>query len=153
MAFLGQTFRASDTSNSSGKYQLVPPGWYEADIHKAELMTTKKGTGEYIKIRFDILGPSHQGRVVFSQINIRNENPRAESIGREQLGELIAALGLKDVSNTEQLVGRLQIKVTIKPADADFDARNEIKGFKPIEHNAPTKSYARKQWDDDSVPF
>lgn len=130
MANLGEAFNADDLP-SSGGYDLLPDGWYSAAITKAELNNTKAGTGQKIDIRYDITGPTHQGRVVFGSLNIRNPNQKAEEIGRQQLGDVMRAIGLTKVEDTEQLVGgTLQIKIKTKPGDGQYEARNEVGGWK-----------------------
>jgi hypothetical protein len=127
---LGETYSAAELQPSQS-YDLLPSGWYTAIITEAELKTTKAGTGEYIKLRYDITGPSCQGRVVFSNLNIKNPNVKAEEIGRQQLGEMMRALGLPAVNDTDQLVnGHLSIKVDIRPASGEYGAQNEVKGWR-----------------------
>lgn len=127
---LGETYSAAELQPSQS-YDLLPAGWYTAIITEAELKPTKSGTGEYIKVRYDITGPSGQGRVVFGNFNIKNPNPKAEEIGRQQLGDLMRALGLSAVHDTDQLVnGHLSIKVDIRPASGEYNAQNEVKGWK-----------------------
>lgn len=132
MAFLEHTINLDDLpeSTNTGEFQPLPAGWYSSTINKAELKVTKDGTGQYIAIRYDITGPTHQGRVVFGNINIRNKSEKAEEIGRAQLGDIMRAIGLKQVSDTDQLVGgSLQIKLDIK-TDEQYGTRNEVKGYK-----------------------
>ena len=130
---LDQAINAADLPESTS-YGAVPAGWYAVKITDAELKFTKDGSGQYIKLRYDIMGPSHQGRVVFGNLNIRNKSARAEEIGRQQLGELMRAIALPQVKDTDQLIGaNLQIKVGVKPADGTYEESNEIKGFKPLE--------------------
>ena len=140
MAFLGQTFDANELpQGNGGNYDPLPPGWYTATINKADLQPTKDGSGQYIKVRYDITGPSHQGRVVFGNLNIKNASAKAEEIGRQQLGELMRAIGLAKVTDTDQLIGgSLQIKLSIRPADGQYEAQNEVKGFKAVTGSAPT---------------
>lgn len=135
MAFLGETFNAGDNP-SSGGFDPLPAGWYTATIADAELKPTKAGTGEYIAVRFDITGPTHEGRVVFTNLNIRNPNPKAEEIGRQQLDQLMIATGLPSVQDTDQLIGgSCSIKLTVKHDDQYGDG-NEVKGFKAIDGGA-----------------
>lgn len=142
MAFLGQTFNADDLPQGN-TYEPLPPGWYTATITAAELRPTKDGTGQYIKVRYDITGPTHQGRVVFGNINIRNASARAEEIGRQQLGELMRAIGLARITDTDQLIGgSLQIKLDVRAATEQYAAQNEVKGFKAIAGAAPAFSPA-----------
>jgi hypothetical protein len=127
---LAETYSAAELPPSQS-YDLIPAGWYTAIITEAELKDTKSGTGQYIKVRYDITGPSSQGRVVFGNFNIRNPNPKAEEIGRQQLGDLMRALGLAAVSDTDQLLnGHLSIKVDVRPASGEYNAQNDIKGWK-----------------------
>ena len=77
MAFLGQTFNADELPQGNGNYDPLPPGWYTATITAAELKPTKDGSGQYIKVRYDITGPTHQGRVVFGNLNIKNASAKA----------------------------------------------------------------------------
>jgi hypothetical protein len=138
MPFLGETFNAADMPVSDRNYELLPAGNYTANITSADLKDTKSGTGQKIDVRFDITGPTHQGRVVFTSINIRNQSPKAEEIGRQQLGELMRAIGLATLQDTDQLVGgTCNIKVSIKPAENGYEARNEVKGFKALDGSAP----------------
>jgi hypothetical protein len=132
MAFLEHTINLEDlpVSSNTGDFQPLPQGWYSATINKAELKNTKDGTGQYIAIRYDITGPTHQGRVVFGNVNIRNKSEKAEAIGLAQLGDIMRSLGLKNVSDTDQLIGgSLQIKLDVK-TDEQYGTRNEVKGYK-----------------------
>lgn len=133
MAFLEHAINLEDLpeSNNTGDFTPLPAGWYSATINKASLEPTKDGTGQKISMRYDITGPTHQGRVVFGNLNIRNKSEKAEEIGRAQLGDIMRAIGLKQVTDTDQLIGgSLQIKLEIKEASEQYAARNEVKAVK-----------------------
>jgi hypothetical protein len=137
MAFLDQTFEADAMPVSEKSYEPLPAGWYTASITAAELKNTKAGTGQYIAIRYDIIGPTHQGRIVFGNLNIRNPNPKAEEIGRQQLGEVMRAIGIAKVQDTDELIGgQLSIKVDIRSSE-QYGDQNEVKGFKAIAGSTP----------------
>ena len=137
MAFLTETFDVNELpQGKAGNFEPLPAGWYTSTITQGEVKKTKAGNGEYIKLRFDITGPTHQGRVVFGNLNIKNANPKAEEIGRQQLGEIMRAIGLAKVADTDQLIGgQISIKLTIKD-DAQYGASNEIKGFNSLTGSA-----------------
>lgn len=138
MAFLDQEFDASSLPKGNTNFDPLPPGWYGASITKADLTPTKDGSGQYIKVRYDITGPTHQGRVVFGNLNIKNASLKAEEIGRQQLGDIMRAIGLPKLADTDQLIGgNLQIKVSIRPATEQFEAQNEVKGFRASNGAAP----------------
>jgi hypothetical protein len=126
----------ADLPVSNNDYSTLPDGWYTVTIKSAEVQNTKAGNGQYIKVRFDVIGESHAGRVVFCNLNIRNPNPKAEEIGRQQTGELLRAIGLATATDTDQLVGgNLSIKVTTRKSEQYGDS-NEVKGFKSLSGGA-----------------
>ena len=130
MAQLDETFSADALPVSDRNFEPLPAGWYTAVVNGAEIKVTKAGTGKYIAVRYDITGPTHQGRVVFGNLNIKNANPTAEKIGREQLGEIMRAIGLATVQDTDQLIGgQLMIKLEIRESE-QYGASNDVKGFK-----------------------
>lgn len=153
MAFLDQEFDAS-TVEVTSSYEPVPAGWYSAKITDADLCMTKAGNGQYIKVRYDITGPAHQGRVVFGNLNIQNPNPKAEEIGRQQLAELMLAIGLAKVKDTDQLIGgELEIKLSIRKSEQYGDS-NEVKGFKALAGSpAPSGSSAPKPAASSAAPW
>jgi len=134
MAFLGQTFTAQDLPKGDSEFLAIPAGDYQVTITDATLNDTKSGTGQYIKLRMDITGPTHQGRVLFCNLNIRNQSHKAEEIGLQQLGDLIRAAGIKKVQDTDELIGASVIVRVSKVQDADYGDdegfRNEVKSFK-----------------------
>lgn len=122
----------------SQSYELLPAGWYTASIKEAELKATKDGRGQYLKLQYEVVGPTHAGRKVFGNLNIRNQSQKAEEIGRQQLGELMRSIGVAKLTDSDQLIGAsCQIKVAIREAQGAYDAQNEVKGFKALNGSAP----------------
>jgi hypothetical protein len=114
-------------------FEPIPAGWYEVSINSAELKETKAGTGEYIALRYDVLGPAHKGRVVFGKLNIRNPHLKTQDIGIQQLSELVRAIGLASVEDTNQLIGgHLEVQVKIREASGGDNFSNYVSGFKAI---------------------
>ena len=151
MAFLGETYDENEMPQGNNNYEPLPAGWYDATVTQCELCDTKNGTGQYIKVRYDITGPTHEGRVVFGNLNIKNASAKAEEIGRQQLGELMRSIGLAKVTDTDQLIGgQLQIKLDIRPERTDptsgktYEAQNEVKGFKSTSGSIPKAAPAAK---------
>ena len=133
MSFLDEAFDLDDLPESENSYDPIPEGWYEAVINKAELKKTKDGTGTYINVRYDIVGPTHQGRVVFSIITVKNKSAIAQNIGLQNLKQLMRAIGIKRVDDTDQLIGgRLSIKVVVRTQEG-YEPSNDVRGYKAIE--------------------
>jgi hypothetical protein len=75
-------------------------------------------------------------------LNTRNPNPKAEEIGRQQLGDIMRAGGLSRLEDTDQLIGiNLTIKVTIRN-DPNYGKSNEIKAYRSVEGSAPPATAA-----------
>lgn len=129
MAFFTNTISLADIPQDEqrGPMEPIPEGVYDVVVQGIDLRTTKAGTGQYMATRLDVTGPTHQGRVVWTNINFDNPNPTATAIGLRQLGELMKAVGVDPVDDTDQLLGgRLKATVTIRD-DAQYGRRNEVK--------------------------
>jgi hypothetical protein len=132
MASLSQSFNVSDLPESSKNFRPMPAGWYPATISEVEIKQTRAGTGEYISVKYIITGPTHQGRGVYGNLNIKNPSPKAEEIGRKRLGQLMRATGLAEVENTDQFIGKnLLIKLEERLSE-EYGDDNEVKGFKAL---------------------
>ena len=135
MAFLDEEFSVDTLPKGTSNFEPLPEGWYNATITGAEVKDTKAGDGKYIACKYTVTGPSHQGRVVFGNLNIKNASTKAEEIGRQQLGEIMRAIGLAKVTDTDQLIGgNLGIKLSVKTGEY---AGNEIKGYRALGGAAP----------------
>lgn len=119
-------------------YELLPAGWYEAKIDRAEIKETSTG-GERISVGYKIQGGKYNDRFVWGSFNTRNNSEQAEKIGRQQLRTCLNAIGIKpeDFDDTDQLVGQdLMIKVKVKPAQGNYDASNDAADFKSLDGSA-----------------
>lgn len=139
---LGQIF-VTDQLPQGGGFDPIPAGDYTAKITEALVKKTKDGTGEYINVRYDIIGPKHEGRVIFGMINISNSSQRAEEIGRQQLGNLLRAIGLPKIEDSDELLGHdVVIKVKVDPAKDGYDAKNTVTAWKAVEGGSVPKPAA-----------
>tara|TARA_R110002126_G_scaffold7851_1_gene38117 strand:- start:433 stop:918 length:486 start_codon:yes stop_codon:yes gene_type:complete len=115
-----------------GDFSPIPAGDYQVSIVSADMVPTKAGTGMLLKIRYDVIGPTHAKRVIFGQLNIQNPSAKAEEIGRLELRKLMSAVGLQRFEDTDQFVGApLTIKVAIETSE-NYPAKNVVKGWKSI---------------------
>lgn len=145
MANLGFTASVDDLPQGAGSFDPLPAGWYSASITDAEIRHTKAGTGQYISVEYTITGPTHQGRKVWGNLNIKNPNTKAEEIGRQQLGDIMRSIGLSSVTDTDQLIGGdLQIKLAIRKSD-EYGDSNDVKGFKPLSGSAAPAPQQQRQ--------
>jgi hypothetical protein len=136
-------FDASEVPAAERSFELLPAGWYSATITGAEVRATKTGTGSYLRVEFTVADPA--GRKVWSNYNVRNANSAAETIGRQQLAELLRAVGKPRLGDTDELLGSaVSIKVKVREASGGYDASNEVAGSKALDGAAPPAPAAAK---------
>ena len=138
---------AAEAQNANtGDFQPLPPGWYQVSIEKAELKTTKAGTGKYVKLMMTVLGPTGSNRKVFTNINIVNPNPTAQQIGRREMGALQMAIGKPRATDTAELIGGvLDVKLAIETNSAG-GGDNVVKAYRAC-GSGGALSYAQKDPD------
>ena len=143
MALFGNDFTEDFRNVEPQSFEPIPAGEYILQITSADLKETKSGTGLMVNVCFDIIGPEYQGRKIFQNFNIRNDNTVAENIGRQQLKALTVAAGITaDLSDTDQLLGAtVKAGVIIKPAKDGYDASNSIKSYKPTSDAMPGSGF------------
>lgn len=138
MALLGEEFAQELMETKLEDYTPVPAGEYVLTVSSAEIKDTRSG-GKYIKVQFDIVGPSYQGRKLFANINYINSSTRAEQIGRQELRRLQIAAGIPDpLIDTDQLRGAtVKASVTIREGENGYGPSNNVKNYKPYDGSMP----------------
>ena len=140
---LDEVFTLDSVPAQTTNYDALPAGFYDATIANAEIKDSKSG-GKYINVRYDITGPTHAGRVVFGMITIVNANPKAEEVGRQQLGQLIQSIGLDKLADTDQLIGgQLTIKVTVDESE-QYGTQNRVQGYRANSKKAAAPATTNK---------
>lgn len=150
MAKLHMNFNVNELPVSENNFEPLPAGWYTASISQADVTTPQKyrmGKDEndiyvqnlpykMLNIRWDILGPTHQGRVIFDSFFIQHADETPQKIGMQKLQQLLTAAGIIDLNDTDQLISvTVQIKLSVKESEyqGEKQVRNEIKGYKALE--------------------
>lgn len=108
-------------------YEPLPDGDYDMIITKSDVKPTKAGTGHYLELEMQVLGGEHSGRRHWERLNVDNPNKQAEDIAKAALAGLCFAVGVEDMTETEQLHDTPFIaKVEIDRKDP---TRNRIVGY------------------------
>jgi hypothetical protein len=124
-----------DFDKGGGDFKPLPPGEYPVYIDGVpELKETKKKRerqtqrGLFMSVCFKVMGGEHNGRLIFGNINLDNDNQVCVDIGKRELAKLGMAIGLpKAPDATEQLANaRLIVKVKV---DGE---RNSITDYKSV---------------------
>lgn len=118
----------------------LPAGKYTVVITDSAMKDNKSGTGEHLALTMQVIEGEHQGRMLWSVLNIRNNSAEAERIGRSELKALCQAVGvMKPDDNTDLHDKPFKVTVKIDPKDAD---RNLVRGYAPAGGEAKAKPKA-----------
>ena len=160
------------SEEAGGDYSPLPPGNYNFEIKKTEIVETKDGRGTMVKVQLSVVGQKFKNRVVFKQMTLKhagangskdkpNNYQTAVEIGQADFGALCAACGFKKSApkRLDELVGKhVQAYVKIRKSDVYGDS-NEAQGFKEpakgaggVPLGAPDDGFD-SGGDDDDIPF
>lgn len=122
-------FDANEVEPNAG-FDPIPAGKYAAVITESENLPTKAGTGEYLKLTFQIIEGEHQGRQLWDRLNLKNPNPTAVQIARGDLSSICRAVGVLLPQDSVDLHNLpLLIHVRCKKRKDTEEIVNEIKGY------------------------
>ena len=126
-------FNAEEVEPSSS-FDPIPAGWYQAIINASEMKATRDGYGEYLSLTLQIIDGQYENRLVFARLNLKNANDKAVDIARKDLAAICRAVGVMSPQASEELHDiPLMIKVKVRPASGDYEASNDIGGYKAVE--------------------
>lgn len=131
MALLPNVFTPDEHKDG---FAPIPADWYEAELVKSQLKVTKKKDGKYLAFCFKVLEGEHEGRLIWTNLNIENKNEIAVAIAQGDLKAICEAVGFTgELEDTDDLHDiPLAIKVSVKEETAQWPAKNEIKGYKAL---------------------
>lgn len=125
----GESFNPQE-HEAQGDFEPLPPGWYSVEVDSAEVKQTRNGDGYYLKIQFNVIGESYNGRKLFDQINLSNPNQKAEEIGQRELASLGQAVGLTAINDSAELQGKtLEVKTKVEDSQ-QFGENNKITSYR-----------------------
>jgi hypothetical protein len=127
------SFETSNAPKRENSYELMPAGFYVAQVTESEITPLKSGLGQALKLTFEVLQDGFRNRKVWARLNIRHSgSPEAERIANEQLRELCEAIGVVRMTDTVELHNKpVSIRVKIREdKSGQYEAQNEVIGFK-----------------------
>jgi len=125
-------FDATKVEPAGEGYDALPAGSYQAVIVHSESKKTKAGDGEYLKLQLKIEGPTHAGRVVFDNLNLRNPSDQAVAIAKGTLSSICRAVNVLSPKDSSDLHGKT-LTVRIGCREYNGQVQNEVKGYGPAE--------------------
>ena len=124
---LGLSYNPAEMPEPENNFDPLPVGDYLVTIEGAEpKQSQKNGNNWYLNIKYSVIGADYTNRKVFEIINFKNENPTAEKIAAETLGQLARACGIAGNDSDEYIGRNLYITVGIK-TDPQYGPKNVVK--------------------------
>ena len=127
------SFDTNTVEKRENNYELLPAGWYTAQVTESEIVNLNSGNGQALKLTFEVLSDGYRNRKLWARLNVRHNNPKTEQIAQQQLRELCDSIGVVRMQDTVELHNKpVQVKVKIRKDDTgQYEDQNEITGFKP----------------------
>ena len=136
---------------SKGKFVDLETGVFEMAVLEAEMRKTKKGDGEYLNVKFQVVGEDCKGAIHFEMFNLRNPSEKAVQIGRAELASLCKAIGISNPKDETDLLDGVCM-VTLK-----MNKKGEIRAAqytacdgmaeKPENKPVQAKKSAKRPWE------
>ena len=112
------------------KYEPIPAGTYLAHIVDSDLVASKTGNGQNLKLVFEVLDGQFKSRKVHENLCVQHTNTDTQRIAQSKLSAICHATGLLRVQDSSELHYKpVRLNVTIQPAQNGFDAQNRVKGY------------------------
>ena len=132
-------FNVADVPAESNDFGPLPAGRYNLVVLEAELVLTKKAKeandpslGQYVKVKLQVLDGPKQNRLLWSNFNVINANPKAAEIGTQQFSNMLSSMGITSIEDTSQLNGKtVAAEVKVSP-DTGYGEGNDVKRFYKI---------------------
>ena len=130
-------FQPTDKDRVADHFDPIPAGWYQFRVENAEIKN--RDGKESLSLKLKILGPSHGGRVIFANFNLKHPSEDAVRIARQQLAKLCEIAGKTALVSEKELIGVVaEAKVGVRPASGNYDASNDVKAYRKIEGAMPS---------------
>ena len=111
-------------------YEPLPADWYKVVITDTEEKPTKAMTGSYLQLTIEVIEGEFAGRKVFDRLNLNNPNSVAVEIAQRSLSSICRSVGVNNPKDSIELRDKpLMVKLAVKPADGQYSASNEVKGY------------------------
>lgn len=118
--------------------EILPPGQYVAQIIESDLVATKSGSGQMLKLTFEIVDGPCAKRRLWENLNIQNANAQAQEIAQKSLKRICTAVGHQGVlTDSEQLHFKpMRIRVSVEAdKSGQYGDQNRLKAYEPLSGN------------------
>jgi hypothetical protein len=147
MADLGNFNPNEVPPDERGPMDPLPPGKYELAVVESDLVQSKSGKGDILKLTHEVTSGPFVNRKIWSQHNFRHDNPEAQRIGQREIANLCEAIGHNGpLTDSTQLHGIVYVGTVGMEYDktGQYEPKNKIKYFAPANGAAPPQPQQRQ---------
>jgi hypothetical protein len=119
-------------------YDPIPKGVYDAMIIGSAVKQTNAGNGSYLELTFELISAPFTGRKIWSRLNLKNPNKKAEEIAERDLSAICHAVGKTHLGVSEELHNlplSVMVHDSLNPSTGTVN--NVIKGYAAIQRSSP----------------
>lgn len=149
MAQLNGEFRLEDVPDDDRPMGLLPSDRYRLQVIEGDIQLTKRGREQHeggeefakcdqqILLTLEVIGGPFANRRVWDKIQYINRNPTTQRIAQITMGNLLIALGLKAIKDTDELLfrpfdGMIGLeKQSQKSKDEGYPQKNTVRYLPP----------------------
>ena len=136
MVNLGQPFDPN-AHDPNVAFDPINPGWYAMQIVASEVVKTKGGQGQFLKLTLEMIEATHpslKSRKVFDRLNLWNQNQQAVAIASSTLSAICKAIGQVDHWDDSTILHNrpLAVKVKVRAAEGKYEASNDVSGYDAV---------------------
>ena len=132
MAQLPEGFDA-DKQGPMRSFDVLPKDDYLAMATESEIKDTKdtRNNNKILQFTWKIIDGEHKGRILWSSLNIVNDNKTAADIAYRELGAIGKACGVKTPKESSELHGiPIVLSVGVEKRNDTGEMTNRIQGYR-----------------------
>lgn len=136
----------------------VPAGDYLVCPVEAAMKTTKAGTGQFIRVVFEVIDGEYRRRKLWQNFTWINPSEKAQEIGRGQFSAMCKAMGMSGIVDDTSEILQKPVIATVAIVESDWNGKDENK----ITHYSAAPGVVKAQAqlakvvagnDSDDIPF
>lgn len=139
-------FDLNSVERRENNYELLPAGWYTAQVIQSKVGPLKSGNGTGLYLTFEVLSDGYRNRKLWASLNIQHNNPDTERIAKQKLRELCESAGVSSLPDTNLLHYKpVQVCVKIrKDETGQYETKNDISHYKPAAQEGVLRGFPNK---------
>ena len=127
--------------DTTSTFEVLPIGTYIVVITLAEKVPTKKGDGELMNLRMQVVDGPFKDRVLFHGFNVKNPNQQCVEISKKGIATMLAAIKTPNPQKFYDMYEK-PFQVVVKHESYNGEPKARVKRFEPV-GTKPVKKDAR----------